>query len=518
MKNIIWLSQIVLVILGYLFIFSNCQDKNSSPQTPSIPSGPSFGMINTTYRFSSTTTDIDDDSISFRFDWGNGDTSSWSYFVASGDSIVLSYSWLTADTFYIRSQARDKKMHISDWSGSKPIIISSNRPPNSPSFIYGPSNGFINLYYFYSTSANDPDGNKVAIQFDWNNGTSSDWTDFIPDDSIITVRNLWINPGNYSVRARAKDIEGALSGWSYGYQVTINPSGAPFPNHVIVNLPVGSNPAGLAVLPNGNYIYVANMNSNTVSVINSQNYTIDTTISVEINPWGVTTLPSGDYVYVTNEGSNTISVIRTADNNVVNSILVGNGPWGITSHPSGNFVYVTNAYDNTLSVLRTSDNTVVATVVVGDFPWALTITPDGNFVYVTNSLSNSISVIRTTDNTVVKTISLSASPRGIVAPNNDYVYVVNGNNVSVIRTLNNTVVKTFEVGNNPEGICALPLGNYLYVVNQGSNNVSVIRSSTNQVIGLVSVGSFPGCAVSSPDGQKVYVTNGLSNTLSVISR
>lgn len=515
-KTCLW--QTTLIIFCYLIIFCRCQDKNNAPQTPSIPSGPSYGMINTTYHFSSQTTDIDDDSISFRFDWGNGDTSYWSYFVASGESIVLSNSWTTADTYYIRAQARDKKMHISDWSDSKQVIISSNRLPNSPAFITGPSNGFVNIFYSYSTSAYDPDGDSVAIQFDWNNGSISNWTDFIPNYQIITLRNLWTNSGTYSLRARTKDIDGAISSWSYGYQVTINQSGAPFPNYVMANVPVGSNPQGLAILPNSNFIYVANSTSNNISVINAQNNTIDTTIPVGINPWGVVALASGEYIYVTNEGSNTVSVIRTSDNTVVNNISVGNGPWGITAHPSGNFVYVANANNNSLSVIRTSDNIVVATVSVGDYPWALAITPNGDYIYVTNNLSNSVSVIRTSDNTVIATINLSASPHGIVATNNDYVYVVNGNNISVISTMNNTVIQTFEVGNNPEGVCALPAGDYLYVVNQGSNNVSVVHTLTNQVIGLITVGSSPCCAVSSPDGQKVYVTNSLSNTVSVISR
>ena len=38
-------------------------------------------------------------------------------------------------------------------------------------------------------------------------------------------------------------------------------------NTVIATIPVGTNPSGVAVSPDGNYLYVTNRGSNTVSVI-----------------------------------------------------------------------------------------------------------------------------------------------------------------------------------------------------------------------------------------------------------
>ncbi len=75
-------------------------------------------------------------------------------------------------------------------------------------------------------------------------------------------------------------------------------------------------------------------------------------INVGEGPSETCALPSGDFVYVANNGSNTVSVIRTSDNSVVATVTVGDGPQGICSLPSGEYVYVTNTLDDNVSVIR----------------------------------------------------------------------------------------------------------------------------------------------------------------------
>jgi outer membrane protein assembly factor BamB len=95
------------------------------PLTPSIPSGPSEGKINNSYDFSSSTTDPDGDRISIRFDWGNGDTSDWSPFFTSGDTITTNYIWLNPGTYLVKAQAKDVYDMTSDWSEAYPVAITN---------------------------------------------------------------------------------------------------------------------------------------------------------------------------------------------------------------------------------------------------------------------------------------------------------------------------------------------------------------------------------------------------------
>jgi YVTN family beta-propeller protein len=53
---------------------------------------------------------------------------------------------------------------------------------------------------------------------------------------------------------------------------------------VVTTIPVGPNPAGVAVTPNGAFVYVANSSSNTVSVVSTATNTVTATVTVGNTP------------------------------------------------------------------------------------------------------------------------------------------------------------------------------------------------------------------------------------------
>jgi YVTN family beta-propeller protein len=86
---------------------------------------------------------------------------------------------------------------------------------------------------------------------------------------------------------------------------------------------VGLKPEHLAATPDGTHVYVANINSGTVSVIRTGTNTVVATVPVGNNPIGVAVTPDGKHAYVAIDSSNTVSVIRTATNTVVANIPCG---------------------------------------------------------------------------------------------------------------------------------------------------------------------------------------------------
>jgi uncharacterized repeat protein (TIGR01451 family)/uncharacterized repeat protein (TIGR02543 family) len=86
--------------------------------------------------------------------------------------------------------------------------------------------------------------------------------------------------------------------------------------------------------------------------------------------FGVAVTPDGAFVYVTNQNSDTVSVIDTASNTVTDTIPVGAQPFGVAVTPDGAFVYVANNGSTTVSVIDTASNTVTATIPVGISPIA----------------------------------------------------------------------------------------------------------------------------------------------------
>ena len=65
---------------------------NSPPETPSTPSGPSSGWHGTSYQYSTSTTDPNNDDVYYKWDWGD-ETSGWIGPYDSGEKCYASHTW-----------------------------------------------------------------------------------------------------------------------------------------------------------------------------------------------------------------------------------------------------------------------------------------------------------------------------------------------------------------------------------------------------------------------------------------
>ena len=111
-----------------------------------------------------------------------------------------------------------------------------------------------------------------------------------------------------------------------------------------------------------------------------------------------------------------------------------------------------------------------------------------------------------------------ASPNSLVATD-DHVFVSNGNNdcISVISTAQDTVIQTIylqpdgRLGNFrgviPFGLAISPDQKRLYVAESGINAVGVIDTDSMKVVGHIPVGWFPSKLAVSPDGLQLVVAN-----------
>jgi YVTN family beta-propeller protein len=87
------------------------------------------------------------------------------------------------------------------------------------------------------------------------------------------------------------------------------------------------------------FAYVTDTFSNTVSVIDTTTNTVVAIVPVGSDPFGVAITPNGAFAYVADDGSNAVSVINTASNTVVATVPVGSGPSGVAITPNEARVY-----------------------------------------------------------------------------------------------------------------------------------------------------------------------------------
>ncbi|CAJ37958.1 putative Ig domain-containing protein [Methanocella arvoryzae] len=284
----------------------------------------------------------------------------------------------------------------------------------------------------------------------------------------------------------------------------------------IYTIPVGIDPRGIAVSPDGLTAYVANYGSGTVSVIDTTSKTVKANVTVGANPYGVAINGDGSRVYVTNYGSGTVSVISTTGNQVTATIPVGLNPVGVVVSPDGTRVYVANSGTNTVSIISTADNSVTDRLV-GTAPRGIAITPNGLKVYVANYGSSTVSVINTVSDTVAPIpIYVGENPTGVtVATNGRWAYVTNPkeNTVSAIDTVTDFEEQehTIPVGTGPAGIAKVPGENSVFVVNTGSNSITIIDTNSNSVRHHFSIGTTP-----SAFGEFIGISHNQAPVLSTI--
>lgn len=96
---------------------------NSPPDPPSLPQGPTLGVVNTSYIYTAQTTDPNDDVIAYRFDWGDGTMSDWTLFVPSETPVNISHRWSAANTYHVRVKAKDIHNKETTWSSALPVTI-----------------------------------------------------------------------------------------------------------------------------------------------------------------------------------------------------------------------------------------------------------------------------------------------------------------------------------------------------------------------------------------------------------
>lgn len=235
---------------------------------------------------------------------------------------------------------------------------------------------------------------------------------------------------------------------------------------------IGSNPYGVTVSPNGNYVYVANNNDNDVAIFrsNAGALTLSTTVpSGGINPQALVFNPAGTFLYVLNAGSNTVTTFAAnastgALTQIGSPVATGANPYGVQTSvtPGGTFLYVANYGSNSVSAYSLGSNGLPSPIAgspfaAGAHPFAVTVNPAGTFAYVANETDNTVSTYS------IDPTYGTLTPVGTPTPTG--------------------------TGSNPVGVAVDPSGQYLYVsaYTPGQSNGAIEEFTINQGTGALSL-------------------------------
>lgn len=140
-----------------------CERLNNPPGTPSLPNGESRGYHGTSYVYSTSSTDPDNDDLFYQFDWGDGMMSNWFGPHHSGTTIQASYTWEVPGSFAVKARARDASGEQSSWSTAF-IVEMMNRMPFLPVNSF-PGTAAVNVQRNPTLRwiGGDPDGDLVTF-------------------------------------------------------------------------------------------------------------------------------------------------------------------------------------------------------------------------------------------------------------------------------------------------------------------------------------------------------------------
>jgi len=432
-------TALVLLVLATMLSCHKTHEFDSAPSAPSMPAGPSSGACDSLYRFTTSANDPDFDSVAFRFDWGDGDTSGWTGFVASGESAGAEHAWYYARACSVKAQARDVHGALSDWS-----------EPGAMELRSGPR--FADTVVARIPVEGGPTGIAALPSGEYLYVTCYD------DDAVRVIRTS--------------------------------------DNSVVQTIPVGQGPWGVAASPDGQYVYVANNAGwdGSMSVIRTSDNVVVDTVEVGGEPTELAVSPDGRYVYVSGAGYGQVSVVRTSDDSLVALVDVGDSPYGIAVMPDGKHVAVALYEEDVLCLFDTDSFTVTDRVVVGYGPQGVAVAELNQRVYVSveedyNSERSGVCSVTLPD------FELSDSVIGFggedypsaiaLSPEENFLYVLfweaEAPWMAVIGTRKQQVigyVSDFGLGSlGGEGLVCLPNG-LVYVANEYEDCVSVFGFSS----------------------------------------
>ncbi|MGO8960934.1 MAG: YncE family protein [Streptosporangiaceae bacterium] len=318
-------------------------------------------------------------------------------------------------------------------------------------------------------------------------------------------------------------------------------------------VPVGNGPVFTALNPATRTLYVANIDDNTVSVINTAtcNAAVTSgcgqtppTVQTGSGPVAIAIDQASDTIYVANVNDGTVSVINGATCNaqktsgcgqVPPTVTVGSGPDALALDQATSTLYVANGNDTSVSVINTATcnakktsgcGQTPATMQAGSGPSAIAVDPATRTVYVANFNDNTVSVVNgatcNAQNTsgcgqTPPTTPAGSAPVAIAmdqAVGTVYVANIDDNTLSMInKAACNAKVTSgcgktppvVHVGAEPDGVAVDNITGTIYESNYWDATVSAIDAASCNATTTAGCGTQPVGSLRSGGGTN-YVT------------
>ncbi len=282
-------------------------------------------------------------------------------------------------------------------------------------------------------------------------------------------------------------------------------------------LTAGACPAALSAAPSAghDFLYVANTNDRTVSIVDMANDTVVKTLDVGIRINAMAADPTGNYVYLA--GSDGVKIIDT-QTDAVRFVGMGASPYAIAASPDGSGYYV--LYGTYLNLVKIGSGDVVQRIDIGRNKNVMALSPDGTKACLASDYYQLVGIYDIpSGSSASPEIDFGATTGVAYAPDGSYVYasLKDKGAITAIRAKDFFIKYDIPVKTNTQGLAISPDSTTLYATAPSDNKVLVINCSARTFAGAIAVGNSPQQVIFSRYGERAYVTNANSNSVSVIN-
>lgn len=251
--------------------------------------------------------------------------------------------------------------------------------------------------------------------------------------------------------------------------------------NVVAYVPVGIRPVAATFNPVNLKVYVANLVSDNLSVIDAEalSETILSPLPTGQDPIGVGVDPVNGDIYVANSLANSITVYDSTDTLAATIPAVGQYPVSITYNAANDTMYAVATNNNFVYQIERATHSIVGIIEAGSKPYNTFFDSYNGFLYVQNRADNTFTIIRP-DNSKVD--GLSFGEQNIGGAFNSF-----NKTIYVSDTSNNTITA---IGYLPVSSTISINSDYAEMREDLQSNPAVIQHAKFVVTGLERLNSF----------------------------
>jgi YVTN family beta-propeller protein len=267
-------------------------------------------------------------------------------------------------------------------------------------------------------------------------------------------------------------------------------------------------------------VYVPNVSSGTVSIIDPRTFKVVRTLVVGGKPHHIT--PSWDlrHLYVDNTGAGLLEEIDPRTRKLGRMIHVP-APYNLYFTPDGTKSIDVAEYDRKIEFRDPHSWALLKSLAIpGRGVDHMDFSADGSYLIVSSEYTGDVTKVSTKTMAVIGHVNVGGRPIDVkVSPNGKVFFVANQGRggVSVIDPVRMKEIAFIPTGTGAHGFAVSRNARYLYCSDRIAGTIAVISFRSRRVVATWRVGGSPDMLQVSPSGSQLWASNRFGDTVSVIS-